>query len=308
MKSKFTLAGIAAALVMISGCANQKHWTSEVGADTPVTAGGVRVANENPGSQGPVADNSRLAINHRDVARREALARERLARDAEARRRTQVTDNTYTRSSAPETTPAPVKETTKVTKAKNATRTAKHHRAMGTTPAKRSAHNSPRRSAITAPGVVRDMNREVALNELHHINQKEIALAKLAATQARSDEIRSSAARIQRDHEALETRVEELAKARQISLAKFTPATHEEVRMNALEKLSGANFDYAFAETMKDGHKLTTAELKILRARAADPEVVALIDQALPKVQSHEQHSGNLLSSIKTGQDVSARR
>jgi len=290
MKSTVSLAGITAALVILSSCANQKHWTSDVGEDTPVTMGGVKVANETPGSQGPVADNSRLAINHRDVARREALARERLANDAEARRRTQVTDNTYTRSSAPVAAPTE----TKVTKAKPVKTV------------KRVKHAAAPRMA--SPSAVKDMNREIALNELHHINQKEIAIAKLAAARARSEEIKTTASRIRRDHEAMENRVEAVARARSITLAKFTPATHEEVRMEGLKKLSGANFDYAFAQGMKDGHQLTTAELRILRTRVSDPEVVALIDQALPKVRSHERHSGNLLGTIKTDNDYSARR
>ncbi|RZA00196.1 MAG: DUF4142 domain-containing protein, partial [Proteobacteria bacterium] len=152
------------------------------------------------------------------------------------------------------------------------------------------------------------MNREVALNQLHHINQKEIAMANLAASRSSRSAVKNTATRIKADHQALETRVEEVARARSVTLAKYTPATYEEVTMDKLEALEGADFDTAFAQVMKDGHKLTSAQLRILRNRVSDREVLALIDQALPKVRMHEEKSKNVLSSIKTENDYSARR
>lgn len=299
MKKTVTNAGIAAAFLLIAGCANQNHWTSNLGADSPVAMGGVRVANEMPGAEGPVADNSRLALNHRDVARREALARERLARNAETRRRTQVTDNTFTRSSAP-VAAAPrnevlVKREVVVVKKHRAHQGKVHARAVS-------------RDAANRPEIIKQMNREVALNELHHMNQKEIALAKMADSNAASTEIKAEAARIDRDHRRLEARVEEVAKAHEITLAKFKPATYEEVRMDKLEKLTGRDFDLAYAESMADGHKLTAAHLRVLRERVGDADVLALINQALPKVRHHEKSSANLLGTIRTGNDYSARR
>lgn len=308
--------GIASAVVVLSSCAHSNKFTSDLGDDTPVNLAGQKIAFETPGSQGPVADRSRLAINHRDVARREAAARERLAREAEARRRAQVADQTQTRSGAP-VVAAPTQQPAK----KPIYRAEKKERkavAMKKRPARvaknsdviRSRRGAPvvSRQSGMAPGAVREMVREVALNQLHHINQKEIAMAKLAEDRAASASVKAAAKRIQQDHQRLEARVEEVAKRRDISLAGFQANTYEGVAKKKLENLSGRDFDFAFVQNMEDGHKVTANQLRVLRTRVADPEVVALIDQTLPKVQQHREHSENILSSIKTNNDISARR
>ncbi len=136
-----------------------------------------------------------------------------------------------------------------------------------------------------------NFSNSMALNQLHHINQKEIELAKLAQEKAQSADVKSAAQQIQNDHQQLDTQVQSVAKAQNIELQEFQPSTYEKAAMTKMKALEGAQFDQAFSANMKMSHKQAAQQLRTTRADIKDTQVKGLIDAALPKVQQHHKMS-----------------
>ena len=181
---------------------------------------------------------------------------------------------------------------------------------LAATSAAGGATASAEEKAATTPATVQPMAtqklmREVALNQIHHINQKQMALAEIAEDESESSAIKQAAEKMEADHERLEDRIEEVAEKQDVDLKGFQPSTFEEAAIDGLDDLEGRDFDLAFVQTLRDDNRVATEQLEMLRTRISDPEIVALIDEALPTVRMHEQ-SANALSEINPSQDYSA--
>lgn len=155
------------------------------------------------------------------------------------------------------------------------------------------------------PMATQKLMREVALNQIHHINQKEKALAKLAKDESESTAIKQAAEKMKADQERLEDRIEDVADKQDIDLKGFQPSTFEEAAMDGLDDLEGRDFDMAFVQVLRDDNRVATEQLEMLRTRISDPDIVALIDETLPTVKMHQQ-AANALSEINPSQDYSA--
>ena len=138
------------------------------------------------------------------------------------------------------------------------------------------------------------MQKAMQLNQLHHINQKEIKMSELAAEKAQSPQVKSAAQQILKDHQDADKRVEALAKADNITLESFQPATHEKVVMDNLKKLEGARFDQAFVDNMHMGHKHVAQTLEMARTDSKDAKVKGLIGELLPQIRRHQQLSAGI--------------
>lgn len=132
------------------------------------------------------------------------------------------------------------------------------------------------------------------LNTLHHINQKEIQLSKLAQDKAQAKEVKDFAQHMITDHEAADKKVEEAAKTANMKLEDFAPATYEKVVMDQLGKYSGAQFDNMFVAEMKAGHRHAMHDLQMIRNMDQDSSVRSLVDAVIPKVRDHEKMASNL--------------
>ena len=144
------------------------------------------------------------------------------------------------------------------------------------------------------------LNQEMVLNQLHHMNQKEIQLSQMAIEKAQSPQVKNAAQEMLKDHQALETRVQELAKAQQLQLSDFQPATDEKQMMDRFGKLSGRQFDAAFMQNVHFSHKAAMENLKLARSEVRDPQIRSLIDQTIPKVSQHKQLSGVVQKNISS--------
>jgi putative membrane protein len=138
------------------------------------------------------------------------------------------------------------------------------------------------------------------------MNQKEIQLAKLAEDRAGSQQVKSVASDILRDHQNLEDQVRALADAEGIKLSDFQPSTSEKVAVDRLKGLKGKQFDQVFLKTMHVAHKEAAEELKIARGEVKDRQIIALIDQAIPQVNEHSQTTAviqqNVLEEAQAGE------
>jgi len=134
---------------------------------------------------------------------------------------------------------------------------------------------------------LRGLQLETALNRLHHINMKEIDMAKLAESHAKSADVLNLAHQIRADHEALENKVTALAKRRNISLNSFQLATFEKAVRDRLSKLNGTEFEQAFLRVNERGHEEAARSLRMVRNDLSDTETRNLINEALPRMTAH---------------------
>lgn len=148
---------------------------------------------------------------------------------------------------------------------------------------------------------------EMALNRLHHVNQKEIELARLAQDKAQSQELKTSAQQIMKDHQALETRVQEVAKSQNVKLQDFQPSTFEKAFMDRLKELSGSQFDQAFMQNMMMGHQEVAQDLRLARNDVQNSQVRQLIDQAIPRIQQHRQMAAKQHKNIQSSGQTSGQ-
>lgn len=129
---------------------------------------------------------------------------------------------------------------------------------------------------------------ELALNELHHVDQKEIALTELALKNSESEGIKGTARQINNDHHAFERQVDALAKERNIDLKSFSPATYEKVEMDRLSKLKGQSFDLAFMQQMQTSHKVAINQLRLTESKVKDPGIKGILNYSLKHMGQHE--------------------
>lgn len=147
----------------------------------------------------------------------------------------------------------------------------------------------------------RQWTKTKALNQLHHINQMEIQMAKMAQDSAQSSELKNFAKQMNTDHSNLENRVTSAAQASNIELQKFQPSTYEQATMDSLKSLKGGQFDQMFTWTMVRGHEDAMADLKRTSASAQDPQVKTLIQEAMPRIRQHWEMARSMSQSISRG-------
>lgn len=138
---------------------------------------------------------------------------------------------------------------------------------------------------------LRGLELEMALNHLHHMNQRQIEMAKMAETKAKTPSVLNLAHQIRADHERLDTRVNQIADDRSVDLESFELNTYEKVLRNRLRDLSAPEFETAFLRVIDRGHEVAAADLRMIRDEVNDEQLNLLIRDAIPAMQAHKQGS-----------------
>jgi putative membrane protein len=126
------------------------------------------------------------------------------------------------------------------------------------------------------------------LNRIHHINEKEIAVSKLAKKKAESDEVKGFADHMIQDHQNVDRKLKDLAKSEKIKLQSFQPAGFEKATLDQLSKLKGSQFDQAFVDVMKSGHQEALNTLDMFNREVKDPKIQNFIQEVIPSLKKHE--------------------
>jgi predicted outer membrane protein len=136
---------------------------------------------------------------------------------------------------------------------------------------------------------LRGLQLENALNRLHHVNQSEIAMAKMAETKATNPQVLNYAHRVRNEHQLLDLKTRALAARRGITLANYQPATYEKALARRLNQIKrGPMFEAAFLRVMNRGNDQMVEELTMVRDDLPDSSAARpLYDQALPIVTAH---------------------
>lgn len=131
----------------------------------------------------------------------------------------------------------------------------------------------------------------MVLNLLHHINMHKVELANVAQDKAKSEQIKQAATQLKQEHQALEQRVEQLAKSNQIELVDFSPSTDEKYIMDQLRNLQGAAFDQAFIHTVHQRYRQNIDELQMISKGATDQRIQSLVKDTIPQLEQNERMS-----------------
>ena len=133
------------------------------------------------------------------------------------------------------------------------------------------------------------------LNQIHQADQKEIALANMAAAKASSAEVQNYARQLVDDHTSADHEV--LAMAQTMNLHLRDTAASKQVRHGSakLNSATGRQFDREFLQETSADHDKLIRELKQEREDASNDDIEALIDKILPILEQHQQLAQILL-------------
>ena len=133
------------------------------------------------------------------------------------------------------------------------------------------------------------------LNQIHQADQKEIALANMAAAKASSAEVQNYAKQLVDDHTSADHEV--LAMAQTMNLHLRDTAASKQGRHGSakLNSATGPQFDREFLQETSADHDKLIRELKQEREDASNDDIEALIDKILPILEQHQQLAQILL-------------
>jgi putative membrane protein len=150
------------------------------------------------------------------------------------------------------------------------------------------------------------------LMKLHHIDKEEIEVGQIAQKNGSTRDVKDFGATLVRDHTKADQDVKTLASKVNVDLeAKKADAKHQEKqqvmqnKIDQLKKMSGKDFDRAFAQMMVNGHRQAIEMVKDARGTVQNAELKSLLDQLLPTLQKHEDIANDILN--KAGNTASTR-
>jgi putative membrane protein len=132
------------------------------------------------------------------------------------------------------------------------------------------------------------------LNQIHQADQKEIALANMAAGKASSAEVQNYAKQLVDDHTSADHEVLAMAQTMNLHLRDTSSkeGRHGNVKLNSA---TGPQFDREFLQQTSADHDKLIRELKQEREDTSNDDIEALIDKILPILEQHQQLAQILL-------------
>ena len=153
-------------------------------------------------------------------------------------------------------------------------------------------------AADTAPAP----NQEAVkvLSDLHHANQMEVEMGKLAEKRGSADAVKKFGDTLVSDHSDADKKVTELAKNQNIKLpAENMPMGNEKKMTAHLKSLQGKDFDRAFAQAMVDDHRKDISTLQSAQSKLTGTPTGDLVTELLPTLEKHEQIAMDLVNTLK---------
>ena len=125
---------------------------------------------------------------------------------------------------------------------------------------------------------------------------KEVALAKIAQRKASSEDVKSYAQTLERDHSQANDELKSWATSKKVTLP-AAPVDGKTVDAK-LEALEGAAFDKAYIAAMIQDHRKDIAAFEKEAASGSDPDLRAFAQKALPTLKGHLEQAEKAQASI----------
>ena len=154
--------------------------------------------------------------------------------------------------------------------------------------------------AVRADESKLDSKDEKFINNAATGGETEVALGKLAATKAQSDEVKKFGQTMVDDHSKANMELKDLAKSKGVELSKAEgKATKEESKEEKkLAKKEGGDFDKAYMNLMVKDHEDDVKEFEHAANNAKDADVKAWAAKTLPTLQHHLELAKDLQSKL----------
>jgi putative membrane protein len=154
-------------------------------------------------------------------------------------------------------------------------------------------------AALLVPGLARAADPPATadvLGKLHHANQMEIQMGKLAEKNGQSKEVKDFGKMLVKDHSAADKKVTALAKKEKVDL-KAEAANMKEPMPDLPPK--GPEFDGKFAQTMLDDHKKDVSEMKSARDATDNEQLKKLLSDIVPTLEKHQETAQKIVDGQK---------
>lgn len=125
----------------------------------------------------------------------------------------------------------------------------------------------------------------------------EVEAGKIAQTQASAASVKEFAALMVKDHTAANTELMGIAEKNSVSLPTALPAA-EQQHLDAMKKMSGAEFDKHYIGMMVEDHGKTVSLFQAGN-KNSDAEVNAFAKKTLPIIEAHFKKATEIQSTMK---------
>ena len=157
--------------------------------------------------------------------------------------------------------------------------------------------------ALSSP-VFADTNKKLTddethvLQHVHHVNQMEIDLAKMASKNGTAA-LSKYTAEIIKDHSQADADVTALGKTKNVKVTTETDDDKQadkdmKTSMDHLKSLKGKDFDKEYLQMMFDGHTKEVAKIDAAISSGSDADVKGLLEKIKPVVQKHADDAKDL--------------
>ena len=138
-------------------------------------------------------------------------------------------------------------------------------------------------------------------------NMAEVKLGQLAEEKAQSEEVKKFARRMVEDHTKANDKLKEVAMKENITLPTDLDPK-DEAEYERLSKLSGPEFDKAYAKLMLKDHEHDIAEFRRESTSGRKPEVKQFAAETLPVLESHLREARQMeQAAMREGMGKSSR-
>jgi putative membrane protein len=134
----------------------------------------------------------------------------------------------------------------------------------------------------------------------------EVALGRVAQEKGSSDAVKQFGKRMVDDHSKAAEELKQAAAMARIAVPSETPKKAKKAQ-DKLSKLSGAEFDRAYAKMMVSDHKVDVKDFENEARNGAIPAVRSFAANTLPTLKEHLKLAEELYASVRKGSEVSSR-
>lgn len=125
----------------------------------------------------------------------------------------------------------------------------------------------------------------------------EAKASEMAATRASNPQVRQFAQRMVDDHRKANAELERLGSEKGLEVS-FAPDQMHRAVSQHLMKLSGAEFDKAYMDSMVAGHAFVVSKVESEAAMGKDPDIKAWAKTKLSELREHLQMARTILDSL----------
>jgi putative membrane protein len=166
-------------------------------------------------------------------------------------------------------------------------------------------HSAHGAGTMGATGTAGQTGDSALLAKLHHVNQMEIDLGKLAQENGQSKQVKQYGQKLVKDHTKASKDLETYATKNNLQLQTLAmdPSVDMEKQkhnqsVEQLRGLKGAEFDAQFLSMMVQGHQDAVSTVQTAAETQQNPELKKMLNKLLPQLKQHRQEAEKLQASV----------